>query len=101
NYLPGTIDELQVWLQKLTTWFPIKINEEWKNCMGQFIGIPNGFQHVVTALHKTTQLKEIPIFPDQTTEPYIGEEGNIKIIFGLVNMEGAKKSEIPRDSKLF
>src|SRR5690606_11852276 len=35
DFLPGKIDPMKLWLQKLDKWFPININGEWKNSAGQ------------------------------------------------------------------
>ena len=102
DFLPGTIDEMEAWLRELNTWFPIKINGEWKNCTGQYIGVPEGFEDIVERFQEITKFKRTPIFSDNTVpEPYIGEEENKKITFGFVNMENAEKSEVTSNFKVF
>ena len=100
DYLPGTWDEIQPWLQKLNTWFPMKVNAEWINCMNSFIGAPNGFDQVIKALHGTNKFKNLTVIKDSNmNECYIGEETG-KALFGLVNMENAKKDPVPENSKI-
>src|SRR5690606_13054413 len=101
NDRPGTNEQIQVWLKKLNKWFPVQINGNWTSCDGSFIGTPQGFYQVIEALHKTTKFKNYQVTDDNTaTEPYIGEEKG-KILFGLVDMEGAQKEEIPDNSNVF
>ena len=34
DFLPGKVEELKSYLTQLDAWFPVKINEEWKDCIG-------------------------------------------------------------------
>ena len=91
KYLSGTINELRSWLEQLNTWFPAKVNGEWINSNISFIAIPSGFSRVVRKLFKIEKFKNFPIFEDnEISEPYFKEENSKNILFGFVNMEGAR-----------
>ena len=100
NYLPGLVDEIKSWFQKLNTWFPIKKNGEWRNYMHHFIVRSCKFKHAVGMLYRTIKFKDRLIMDiNEEREPYIrGRED--KILFGFVNMEGAKAGENCDNSKI-
>ena len=102
SYLPGTIHEMRPWLRKLNKWLPIKVNEEWINCMSSFVGAPSGYEEVINRFHKIPKFNDFPVVNDDNViEPYISRENNKKIFFGFVNMEGAKVTHHYDNSILF
>ena len=94
DYLPATLEEMKSCLDRLNIWFLTRFNGQWMSFMGFFIAAPYGFNQVVDMIRRTTRLKNCQILQDNTAvEPYFGEENNVKILFGFVNMEGAWKHQ--------
>lgn len=101
KYLPGTTDEMEVWLQTLNTWFPIEISKKWINCVDSLIAIPSSYKRVAEALHNTAKFSNTQVVNnDEIPEPYIAEENNKKILFGFVDMEKAKADKTFDNSTL-
>ena len=91
DHLPGIWEEIQFWLEELNTWSPKKVNIENINWMNSFITMSSGYEQVIQTLCKTVKFADYYVAIDnQGSEPFIRDEKNKKILFGFVNMEGAK-----------
>lgn len=96
KYLPGSSYEISFWYRRLNTWYPIKTNGKWIDCMDSFIVTPPGYEKLIKKFHQTVELSNFPVVSeDKASEPYIKVEKNEKILFGLVNMNNAKMKQIP------
>ena len=99
--LPETAGAMKLWLQKLCIWIPAEFNGEWTNYTNSFIGTPDGFDEVIQTLSRTIKFSDYPMQNDnEEVEPYIGEENNNKIKFGLVDMGDCQPSQDMYSSRL-
>ena len=102
NQFPGNVDEIKSWLRELNNWTPEKKSIESIDWIDRFIGTPSGYDNAIEALRKTPRFNDIDVLNDtDANEPYIRNNKGKKILFGLVNMEGAKKGAIPDDAKAY
>ena len=102
DHIPRDTNEMTTWSQELNNWFPIEINKKWINCMGSLIVVPPGFEQVAETLRNTMRFNNsLVIDDDKEVEPYIAEEDNKKILFGMVNVEITEWTKLPGDLVLF
>ena len=99
NNLPGSIDRMKLWLKKINTCLPINLNRQLTDFMGPFIGLPDGFDQVTQTFHKISKFNSYRIIKyNEVNEPYVRKENSSSILFGFVNMEGARTGQNPDGS---
>ena len=85
KYIPGSIDELKMWYQKLNEIFIISCR---------------GYGHVMEKLLRTEKFQSWNVIESKiSTQPFV-DLRNEKVLFGFVNMDAAEPMRIPSDAPL-
>ena len=100
DHLPKSWVEIMPWLDRLNSWSPKAVSIENINWMNSLVAMPSGHERVIQTLLKTTKFTDCYVVIDnQGTEPFIRDEKK-RILFGFVNMEGAKPGQNSNSSIL-